>query len=160
MLPITEVGMVQTRRKVLLSVTCLLPLDAMGQSAPSTLPKGRRIAIGGYDPVAYFTDGQPQKGSEAFWVAFDDGVYLFKSADNRNKFQADPERFAPQYAGWCAAGVSKGYKTEPDPEAWAILNGKLYLFQFKERVPGFKQDTAFIDKANGNWPTVKDTTAR
>ena len=121
-----------------------------------TLPAGRRIGIGGYDSVAYFTEGQPQRGSEALWFAFDDVVYLFKSAEHRAKFVADPERYAPQYAGFCAAGVSKGYKTEPDPEAWAILNGKLYLFQLKDRVPGFKQDTAFIDKANSNWPGLTD----
>lgn len=151
--------MLQTRRTLVLSglsTVCLLPRAGDAQSPPTSLPKGRRIAIGGYDSVAYFTEGKPQKGSEPFWVAFDDAVYLFKSAGNRNTFQSDPERFAPQYAGWCAAGISKGYKTEPDPEAWAIINGKLYLFQLKERVPGFKQDTAFIDKANGNWPTVKD----
>ena len=119
-------------------------------------PSGRRVAIGGYDPVAYFVDGQPHKGSEAFWFAFDDAVYVFSSADNRARFAADPERFAPQYAGFCAGGVSKGYKVEPDPEAWAILNGRLYLFQLRDRVPAFKQDTAFIDKANSNWPGLKD----
>ena len=124
------------------------------------LPPGRRVAIGGYDPMSYFLEGQPQKGSDAFWFAFDDAVYLFKSAEHRARFIADPERYAPQYAGFCAAGVSKGYKTEPDPEAWAILNGKLYLFQLKDRVPGFKQDTAFIDKANSNWPGVKDAPVR
>ena len=96
------------------------------------MPAGRRIAIGGYNSVAYFADGQPTgKGSEAFWLAFDDAVYLFRTAEHRATFAADPERYAPQYAGFCAGGVSKGYKVEPDPEAWAILNGKLYLFQFK-----------------------------
>jgi hypothetical protein len=143
-------------RRALLSIVPAACLVAAPLAA-ETLPVGRRIAVGGYDPVAYFADGQPQKGSEAFWFAFDDAVYLFKSAEHRARFIADPERYAPQYAGFCAAGVSKGYKTEPDPEAWAILNGKLNLFQLKDRVPGFKQDTAFIDKANSNWPGLKDT---
>jgi hypothetical protein len=132
------------------------PLIASAQA----LPAGRRIALKGHDPVAYFEEAQPRKGSEAFWFAFDDAVYLFASAERRAKFVADPERYAPQYAGFCAGGVSKGYKTEADPEAWAIINGKLFLFELKERVPMFKQDTAFIDKANSNWPGVKDTPIR
>ena len=71
-------------------------------------------------------------------------------------FAADPERYAPQYDGFCAAGVSKGYKTEPDPEAWVIANGKLYLLMLKERVADFKRDTAaFVDKADFNWPVVR-----
>jgi hypothetical protein len=145
----------QMRRRILLSIVPIALLRAAPLAA-ETLPVGRRIAISGYDPVAYFTEGQPQKGSEAFWFPFDDAVYLFKSTEHRAQFAADPERYAPQYAGFCAAGVSKGYKAEPDPEAWAILNGKLYLFQLKDRVPGFKQDTAFIDKANSNWPGLMD----
>src|SRR5256885_5575005 len=84
----------------------------------------------------------------------------FRSAEHRATFAADPERYAPQYAGFCAGGLSKGYKVEPDPEAWAVLNGKLYLFQYKDRVPAFKQDTAFIDKANSNWPGLKDAPVR
>jgi hypothetical protein len=148
-------------RRTLLSVGLAAGIFATApiraQAAP---PAGRRIAINGYDPVAYFTDAQPQKGSEAFWFAFDDAVYLFRSADNRAKFMADPERYAPQYAGFCAGGVSKGYKVEPDPEAWAIINGKLFLFQFKERVPAFRHDTAFIDKASSNWPGLKDAPIR
>jgi hypothetical protein len=152
--------MQETRRRFLLAIMPVASLAVLASATAQTLPAGRRVALGGYDPVAYFTDGQPQKGSEAFWFAFDDAVYLFKSAEHRAAFAADPERYAPQYAGFCAAGMSKGYKTEPDPEAWAILNGKLYVFQLKDRVPGFKQDTAFIDKANSNWPGLKDAPIR
>jgi hypothetical protein len=129
-------------------------------AAVEPLPSGRRIALRGYDPVAYFTETQAQKGSEQFWYAFDDAVYLFKSAEHRAKFMADPERYAPQYEGYCAGGVSKGYTTEPDPEAWAILNDRLFVFEFKERVPMFKQDTGFIEKANANWPGLKAAPSR
>ncbi len=120
------------------------------------LPEGRRIALRGYDPVAYFTDGQPAKGSPEHWYAFDDVVYLFHSAEHRTKFAADPERFAPQYDGYCAGGVSRGVKTEPHPEAWLIANGRLYVFEFPERVPMFRK---IIDdvaaKANANWPGMR-----
>jgi len=151
--------MMALRRRTLLSagaacVAAVLPARAQ------PLPADRRIAIGGYDPVSYFVDGEPRKGSEAFWFAFDDTVYLFRSAEHRARFAGDPERYAPQYSGFCAGGVSKGYKTEPDPEAWAILNGKLFLFQFKDRVPAFKQDTAFIDRANSNWPGLANAPIR
>jgi hypothetical protein len=140
-----------------LAASLLAPRHAV---AAEPLPAGRRIALRGYDPVAYFTESQPQKGSEQFWHAFDDAVYLFKSAEHRAKFAADPERYAPQYEGYCAGGVSKGYKTEPDPEAWAILNNRLFVFEFKERVPMFKQETGFIDKANANWPGLKAAPSR
>jgi len=146
--------MQQFSRRLLLSILAVacLAVPALAEGGP---PPGRRVAIGGYDPVSYFAAGGPQKGNEAFWFAFDDAVYLFGSAGHRAQFAADPERYAPQYNGFCAGGLSKGYKVEPDPEAWAILNGKLYLFQFKDKVPGFEQDTAFIDKADSNWPSLK-----
>ena len=121
-----------------------------------TIPTGRRIAFDAYDPVAYFTDFQPQKGSEAFWFAFDDAVYLFQERRPSRAVHGRSRALCSAICGLRRGGVSKGYKTEPDPEAWAILNGKLYLFEFKDRVPAFKQDAAFIDKANSNWPGLKD----
>jgi hypothetical protein len=151
-------------RRVLLShgtVAATALIGAAIGSAYAAPPAGRRIALGGHDPVSYFTDGHPQKGSDAFWFAFDDAIYLFRSAEHRAMFAADPERYAPQYDGFCAAGVSKGYKVEPDPEAWVIANGKLYVLMLKERVPDFKKDTAaFVDKANANWPALRDAPVR
>jgi hypothetical protein len=150
------------RRKLLLAIVAAVFLLAeQGAASADGPPAGRRVALSGYDPVAYFTEGAPTKGAEAFWFAFDDAVYLFQNAEHRTMFAADPERYAPQYSGFCAAGVSKGYKTEPDPEAWVIANGKLYVLQLKERVPDFKRDTAaFVDKANANWPGLKDAPVR
>jgi hypothetical protein len=119
-------------------------------------PAGRRIALSGYDPVAYFIDGKPVKGVRGYWHAFDDSVYLFRSATHRDLFAAQPERYAPQYSGFCAGGVSKGYKTEPDPEAWLIANGRLFVFQYKDRVEAFRQKIAEIEaQANANWPVVR-----
>src|SRR5262245_31682172 len=153
-----------TRRTVLhaivgtAAVVASAPFAALEAASP---PAGRRIALKGYDPVSYFTAGSPEQGSNEFWFAFDDAVYLFRSAAHRDMFAADPERYAPQYDGFCAAGVSKGYKTEPDPEAWVIANGKLYVLMLKERVPDFKRDTAaFVDKAEANWPGLRDAPIR
>jgi len=126
-----------------------------------TRPSGRRVALSGYDPVSYFTPGHPEKGSDAFWFAFDDAIYYFKDAEHRAMFAAEPERYAPQYAGFCAAGLSKGVKHEPDPEAWAIVNGKLYVVELKERIAQFKQDPdSFINKANDNWPALRNAPSK
>jgi len=149
--------MIMSRRAFVASVAgsgfvCSLTKHAVA-SGP---PEGRRIALSGYDPVAYFEDGRPAKGTREFWFSFDDVIYLFRSAEHRTKFAADPERYAPQYEGYCAGGVSKGYKTEPDPEAWIIANGKLFVFEFKQRVPDFRKDIDGVAaRANANWPTLR-----
>src|SRR2546426_853042 len=70
----------------------------------------KRVALSGYDPVAYFTDGHPEKGSEAFAATYDDATYWFKSAEHRAQFLADPDRYAPQFGGFCAINVSRGKK--------------------------------------------------
>ena len=142
----------------LISGVALLSVFAgFGAADAQTPPPGRRIALSGYDPVAYFTLGRPEKGSDKFWFAFDDAIYYFDGADHRAMFAADPERYAPQYAGFCAAGLSKGVKHEPDPEAWAIVNGKLYVVELKERIEQFKKDPdSIINKANANWPRLRD----
>jgi YHS domain-containing protein len=117
---------------------------------------GKRIALSGYDPVSYFVDGRPKKGSREFWVAFDDAVYLFSSANHRERFVADPERYAPQYRGYCTIRVSRGERTEADPEAWTIMGGKLYVFRSKRGLARFTKDPAkFVTKANANWQTLR-----
>jgi len=126
----------------------------------------RRVAIGGYDPVAYFTDGRPVKGSSSFVFPFDEADYFFASADHQKMFAADPDRYAPQFAGYCAVGVSMGHKAEVNPEAWTISDGRLYLFHY---LPGAapppyntpdldfdRQPAAIVAQANANWPTMKD----
>jgi len=117
-----------------------------------------RIALDGYDPVAYFTDGRPIKGSQDFAFVFDDAVYYFTGADHRAMFAADPEHYAPQYSGYCAIGVSMGSKLHADPEAWAISDGKLFVFHTKKGMPMFAQDSAaIVEKADANWPTVRNS---
>jgi hypothetical protein len=149
-----------SRRTILLgtaaAVSCML---VIGESAASPPPPGRRVALSGHDPVAYFTDGRPAKGSNEFWFAFDDAVYLFRNAEHRALFASDPERYAPQYAGFCAAGVAKGYKQEPDPEAWTIANGKLYVFHYQHRVAPITSDPTWIEKSDASWPGTRAETA-
>ena len=117
-----------------------------------------RVALKGYDPVSYFTDGRPEKGSSEFTFAFDDTTYWFKSAEHRTLFAADPEHYAPQFDGYCAVQVSRGHKVEADPEAWTITNGKLYVFSGKPGVPIFQeQPVAIAEKAKENWSKLRAT---
>ena len=139
----------ESRRFILVLAGLALALAAQAEPA-------RRLALKGYDPVAYFEDGKPMKGDARYTYPFDDAVYRFRSAEHRAKFSAAPERYAPQYSAYCAGGVSKGYKEEPDPEAWLIANDKLYVFQFKDRVPEFRKRIAEVAaKADANWPALK-----
>src|SRR2546423_3233974 len=91
------------------------------EAAPGT---DKRVALKGYDPVSYFTKGRPEKGSAEFAAAFDGATYWFRNAEHRARFVADPDRYAPQFSGFCAINISRGQKYEADPEAWAIADGK------------------------------------
>lgn len=113
------------------------------------------VAIKGYDPVAYFTEGKPAKGSSDFSYEWNGAEWRFASAANRDLFKADPVKYAPQYGGYCAWAVSRGYTAGIDPEAWKIVNNRLYLnysvkvqAQWSEDIPGN------IAKAEENWPKI------
>lgn len=117
---------------------------------------GKRVALGGHDPVSYFTRGRPEKGSRAFWFAFDDAVYLFANAKHRELFAADPERYAPQYQGYCTKKMSEGERAEADPEAWAIEGGKLYVFRSKNGLARFNENrAAILSKADAAWQNLR-----
>jgi YHS domain-containing protein len=116
-------------------------------------------AIQGYDPVAYFTQEQPVKGSKEFSFNYSDQVWYFASAENLEVFKSNPEKYAPQFGGYCAYGMSRGYKAKTEPDAWTIVEGKLYLnynTDVRDNIWNEKQ-SEFIEKANANWPTVKTT---
>ncbi|MEM9716201.1 MAG: YHS domain-containing (seleno)protein [Pseudomonadota bacterium] len=112
-------------------------------------------AIGGYDPVAYFDENGPVKGDAAFTSEYEGGVFHFASAENKASFDAAPADFAPQYGGYCAYAVSRGYTAPTDPDAWSIHEGKLYLnFNKSVRTLWATQKTKNIEAANENWPAV------
>jgi len=126
-----------------------------GQDA--SVAQGGRVALKGYDPVSYFTDGKPEQGSKEFTFAYDDATYWFKSADHRDKFAADPAHYAPQFDGYCTVQLSWGHKVEHDPQAWTITNGKLYVFAIQKGVKKFQSETAaIVEKAKENWPKVRN----
>jgi YHS domain-containing protein len=127
---------------------------ALSPRVPAGTPG--RTALWGYDPVSYFTAGHPEAGSDEFTFGFDDATYWFASEEHRKMFAADPERYAPQFKGYCALSVAKGLKVEVDPEAWAIWNGKLYVFGTKDGLSDFKANPgAIVDKANAAWVSLR-----
>lgn len=113
-------------------------------------------AIQGYDPVAYFTDSKPVKGTSEYAYSYLDQSWYFASEEHLEMFEANPEKYIPQFGGFCAYGMSRGYKAETDPDAWTIVEGKLYLnYNLEVRETWNANQGEFINKANANWPTVK-----
>lgn len=115
--------------------------------------EGVSLAIKGYDPVSYFTDGRPTPGVPAFEYEWDEHVWRFSSAKHREQFKADPAHYAPQFGNYCAMALSMGQLVIADPNNWLISDGKLYIFG-KPAPAGpvlFQRDlTANIAKANHN----------
>ena len=116
------------------------------------------VAILGYDPVAYFTDGHATKGSPKIASKWLGATWYFASDDHRKAFKTTPVRYAPQYGGFCAAGVSlEEASANIDPQAWRIVDGKLYLFSGKE---GLDEDfdanpAAVKTAADAKWPKIE-----
>ena len=112
-------------------------------------------AIRGYDPVAYFTEGRPVKGRKAHRAEWMGAKWSFASAENRKLFEADPEKYAPRYGGYCAWAVSRGYTASIDPDAWSIVDGALYLnYSLGVRSQWSQDAPGNIAKADANWPKL------
>jgi hypothetical protein len=111
------------------------------------------VAIQGYDVVAYFTDGKATKGSSDISLPFDDSRWQFASAAHKEMFAADPDRYMPQYGGWCAGGMALGVSAPANPENWVIVDGKLYIVSgTKADLEQWKAHAAEnIAAANQNW---------
>ncbi len=114
-------------------------------------------AIRGYDPVAYFTQSKPVKGNADFTHEFQGAKWQFATAANRDAFAANPEKYAPQYGGYCAWAVSQSYTASVDPEAWKVVDGKLYLNYSKSvQQQWLAGGTAMLIKqGDANWPGLR-----
>jgi enamine deaminase RidA (YjgF/YER057c/UK114 family) len=121
-----------------------------------------RLAISGYDPVAYFTDGKPVPGQSEFEYPWNNARWRFASLAHRDAFAGNPDRYAPQYDGYCAMGVMGGavagpHKDTVDPEAWAIVDGKLYLTHTRGALERWRPNAAGnIKQADQNWSNAKN----
>ena len=145
------------RQKPLAAVLALLFVIVLVPAARSEEPK---LSISGYDPVAYFTDGKPVQGKTEFEYLWHKLRWRFASDEHRQSFAKDPDGYAPQYDGYCAMGTAAGeaaHKDTVDPEAWAIVDGKLYLTHVPQAMEAWRQDSAgYIKRADENWVAVKD----
>jgi YHS domain-containing protein len=138
-----------------LAVSPAFALIGNSTSAVDTDEKG--LAMQGYDPVAYFTQGAPRAGNPQFKAEHGGATYYFASAANMKKFEADPDAYLPQYGGFCAMGTSLNRKFEGDPKVWHIVDKKLYLNVNPDVDKKWRQDVpGNLSKANENWPQIKD----
>lgn len=113
-------------------------------------------AIRGYDPVAYFVSHKAVKGDKSFSYRWQNTEWHFSNQANLDAFKADPEKYAPQYGGYCAYGVSFGAAPSVDPTAYSIVDGKLYLnYSHSVSQKWEKDSTKYISIANQTWPAVK-----
>ncbi|WP_337249572.1 YHS domain-containing (seleno)protein [Sulfidibacter corallicola] len=111
------------------------------------------VAIKGYDPVAYFTDSKPVKGNKQFKHEWQGATWHFSNQANLDKFKQSPDQYAPQYGGYCAWAVSQNSTAGIDPDAWKIVDGKLYLNYSKKIQKQWEEDIpGFIKAADKNWP--------
>lgn len=112
-------------------------------------------AVDGHDPVAYFTEGKPVKGSKDFSTEYQGAEFRFASQANLDAFLADPEKYAPQYGGYCAWAAAQNKTAPGKAEYWAIVDDKLYLNFSKKVQDDWNEDrSGFITKADENWPDL------
>ncbi len=115
------------------------------------------IALKGHDPVAYFVAGKSTMGNADHTARADGTTYHFASAENRGQFIADPAKYSPAYGGYCALGVTRSMKITGDPNAWKIVNDKLYINSSPESLVIWSEDiSGNIKKANEAWLVIKD----
>ena len=121
----------------------------------NTLGSADRLAIRGYDPVAYFRDGGPRLGKPEFSVRHGGATWHFASAEHKALFEADPERYLPAYGGFCAYGTSRGYLVKIEPEAWSIVDGRLYLnYDLGVRETWVRDTAKYLARSEKNWPRL------
>ena len=129
--------------------------SAHGKSPEIYTPFLSSTAIGGYDSVAYFTEGKPVPGKSSITHTWKGAIWRFSSENNRDLFMAKPETYAPQYGGYCAWAVSQGYTAKGDPNHWKVVRGKLYLNYDASVQRSWEKDIpGHITSADKNWPQV------
>jgi len=143
-------------KKILLSIgVCLVSIGTLSAQQNEIFVKDN-AAIGGFDAVAYFKESKSVKGLAEFSVSYKGANWFFASQANADLFKATPEKYEPQYGGYCAFGCSGGYKAKTSPDAWTIVGDKLYLnYNTDVRNEWNKDQQGYIRKAGSNWPEVK-----
>jgi len=126
-------------------------------SAGTRVNVSRGAAIHGYDPVAYFDQGKPVKGSRELTLMWMDVEWRFASEEHRARFRENPEAYAPQFGGYCAWAVSRGSLADGDPKVWRIVDGKLYLNYSRGVHEKWERDIpGNVARAEEQWPGLVD----
>lgn len=143
------------KQLIILSAVIAFTLSANAQKSAVYVKED--IAINGYDPVAYFTEGKPVKGSNNFTHHWNNAGWRFSNKNNLDSFTANPGKYAPQFGGYCAYGMADGHKAPTEPDAFTIVNGRLYLNYNKQvQQLWLKDQSRLIQAAEQNWPVLKD----
>jgi len=143
-------------KRILISVVLsVIIVVTYGQRSEVFAPDGK--AIKGYDPVAFFKASKAVPGADSLAYEYKGAKWLFSSRENLNLFKASPDQYAPQFGGYCAYGTAEGHKAPTQTDTWTIVDGKLY-FNYNQKVKSLwvKDQPALIQKANVNWPQIKD----
>ncbi len=147
-----------TRRATIGLLLIAPTASAVGRAAFASEPETFQvdsIAIHGYDPVAYFTQGEPVPGSDTHRIDYRGATWKFASAENLAAFEGDPEKFGPRFGGYCAYAASQGYLAPTVPEAWTIHEDRLYLnFSLRVRRRWSRDIVGNIAKGEANWPGI------
>jgi YHS domain-containing protein len=143
-------------RLLLVCLAALLFGSAAARAHVNT--NGTAEAIGGYDAVAYFSDGKPVRGVAAHAFSWRGARWLFASAEHRERFAAAPERYAPAYGGYCAYAAADGRLVKTDPNAWHVAGGRLFLnYSLEIRARWLADQARYIKLADEKWPALAAT---
>jgi len=133
----------------------ILCSSAKAQKSPVYIANGK--AIDGYDPVAFFTMSKPVMGRDSLMLQWNGAAWYFANRADLEAFKATPEKYAPQYGGYCAYGTAQGHKAPTQVDTWSVVDGKLYFnYNQKVKTAWVKDQPAMIKKADEVWPTLKD----
>ena len=140
----------------LIGIAFALAACSKSDSALGTNTDANGLALRGFDAVAYFAVDNAVKGNPKYEYVWNGAKWIFSSEENMKQFQANPEAYAPQFGGYCSFAVSEGYTADGDPEAWKVVDGKLYLNYNKQvREKWEMNQNERIEKGKANWQSFK-----
>ena len=144
-------------KNLVASVILFLVVSANLQAQKSAVFIADGEAIRGYDAVAFFKESKPVIGDKKFAYTWNSAEWLFANQEDLEMFKASPEKYAPQFGGYCAYGTSAGHKAPTQTDTWTVLNDKLYFnYNLKVQEMWKKDQANLIQKANKNWEEIKD----
>jgi hypothetical protein len=143
------------KQVLILIAVSIITISATAQKAEIFQKNG--VAIRGYDPVAFFTLGEPVLGDSMISYIWKEATWNFSTKSNMEMFKADPEKFAPQYGGYCAYGTADGHKAPTEIDTWTVINGRLY-FNYNKKVKEIwsKKTDYYILQADKNWERIRN----